>query len=360
MKRSPATAVRSTGTPPFASPQRFRVLLAISGFAIVIIAVASVSIGAVTIGLGDIWGSVAQHLGMAGAHTSTPVNDQIVWQVRVPRTILAIVVGAGLAIAGVVIQVVVRNPLGDPYLIGIVPGASLGAVIVIVFGAGVLGGVSLSAAAFIGGLLAFALVFVLARRGGQWPPTRLVLAGVAVGYLVSSFTFFFQTIATPNQSQRVLFWSLGSIAGASWASLLLPAVVIAAATTWLMWNSARLNALASGTDLGYSLGIDVARFQLTLMVVVSVLTGVIVAEVGGIGFVGLVIPHIARLLVGADHRRVVVTATLLGACFLPLSDIAARVLRAPAELPIGVVTSAIGAPFFLYLLVSSGRTARDR
>ena len=360
MKRSPATAVRNTGAPPFASPQRFRALLAILGCVVVVIAAASVSIGAVTIGLGDIWGSVAQHLGMAGTHTSTPVNDQIVWQVRVPRTILAIVVGAGLAIAGVVIQVVVRNPLGDPYLIGIVPGASLGAVIVIVFGTGVLGGVSLSAAAFIGGLLAFALVFVLARRGGQWPPTRLVLAGVAVGYLVSSFTFFFQTIATPNQSQRVLFWSLGSIAGASWDSLLLPAVVIGAATTWLMWNSARLNALASGTDLGYSLGIDVARFQMTLMVVVSILTGVIVAEVGGIGFVGLVIPHIARLLVGADHRRVVATATLLGACFLPLSDIAARVLRAPAELPIGVVTSAIGAPFFLYLLVSSGRTATSR
>ena len=360
MKRSPATAVRSTGAPPFASPQRFRVLLAISGFAIVIIAVASVSIGAVTIGLGDIWGSVAQHLGMAGAHTSTPVNDQIVWQVRVPRTILAIVVGAGLAIAGVVIQVVVRNPLGDPYLIGIVPGASLGAVIVIVFGDGVLGGVSLSAAAFIGGLLAFALVFVLARRGGQWPPTRLVLAGVAVGYLVSSFTFFFQTIATPNRSQRVLFWSLGSIAGASWASLLLPAVVIAAATTWLMWNSARLNALASGTDLGYSLGIDVARFQLTLMVVVSVLTGVIVAEVGGIGSsawssrtlrVCSSVPITAaslspqRCSAHASYRF----RTSRPACSAP-----------PPELPIGVVTSAIGAPFFLYLLVSSGRTARAR
>lgn len=360
MKQSPTTTVRSIGAPPFSSPHRFRVLLAILVSAVVLIAIASVSIGAVTIDLGHVWGSVGRHLGILGASSSAPVDDQIVWQVRVPRTILAVVVGAGLAIAGVVIQVVVRNPLGDPYLIGIVPGAGLGAVIVIVFGAGVVGGVSLSAAAFLGGLLAAALVFVLARRGGQWPPTRLILAGVAVGYLVSSFTFFFQTIATPNQSQRVLFWSLGSIAGASWGSLAIPVVVIAVATVWLIWNSARLNALASGTDLGHSLGIDVARFHIALMVVVSILAGCIVAEVGGIGFVGLVIPHIARLLVGADHRRVVVAATLLGACFVPLSDIAARVLRAPAELPIGVVTSAIGAPFFLYLLISSGRAAGAR
>lgn len=322
--------------------------------------VASVSVGAVTVGPGQIWIAFAHHLGMLDAGAAVSVDYRIVWDVRVPRTILGVVVGAGLAVAGVVIQVVVRNPLGDPYLIGIVPGASLGVVVVIVFGAGALGGLSLSAAAFVGGLLAFAVVFLLARRGGQWPPTRLVLAGVAVGYLVSSFTFFFQTIATPNQSQRVLFWSLGSIAGASWDGVLLPVLVVAAATSWLMWNSQRLNALASGTDLGYSLGIDIGRFQLTLMVVVSVLTGSIVAEVGGIGFVGLVIPHIARLLVGADHRRVVVTSTLIGACFLPLCDIAARLLRAPAELPIGVVTSAVGAPFFLYLLIDSGRVGNAR
>ncbi|MBM7413445.1 MULTISPECIES: iron ABC transporter permease [Nocardiaceae] len=356
MKRSPSAAPPTAGAPIFAAPRRFRVLVAVLGCAVLLIAAASVSVGAVTVGLGDVWGSVGRHLGVLEWSTAT-VTDQIVWSVRVPRTILAIVVGAGLAIAGVVIQVVVRNPLGDPYLIGIVPGASLGAVVVIVLGGGVLGGLSLSAAAFLGGLAAFALVFALARRGGQWPPTRVVLAGVAVGYLVSSFTFFFQTIATPNQAQRVLFWSLGSVAGASWGSLLLPTIVIVGATTWLVLASAPLNALASGTDLGYSLGIDVARFQILLMVVVSILTGCIVAEVGGIGFVGLVIPHIARLLVGADHRRVVLTATLLGACFLPLSDIAARVLRAPAELPIGVVTSAIGAPFFLYLLLTSGKTA---
>lgn len=357
MTRSPAAPTRSAGAPPFARPDRFRLLSIVLGVVLVVTAVASVGIGAVTVGLGDIWASVGHHLGLRNGTSASEVHDQIVWQVRIPRMILGIVVGAGLAIAGVVIQVVVRNPLGDPYLIGIVPGASLGVVIVIVFGAGALGGLSLSAAAFVGGLLAFATVFALARRGGQWPPTRLVLAGVAVGYLVSSFTFFFQTIATPNQSQRVLFWSLGSLAGASWDGLLLPTLVIVAATSWLMWNSRRLNAMASGTDLGYSLGIDVGRFQLTLMVVVSVLTGCIVAEVGGIGFVGLLVPHIARLLVGADHRRVVIVSTLLGACFLPLSDIAARVLRAPAELPIGVVTSAIGAPFFLYLLISSGKTA---
>jgi iron complex transport system permease protein len=170
--------------------------------------VGSVSLGAVTVPVEVVWATVANHLGIPGA-VIDPVSDQIVWTVRVPRALLGALVGAGLAVSGVVIQAVVRNPLGDPYLIGIMPGASLGAVIVIVLGASTLGGIGLSGAAFAGAMLAFGVVFLLGRQNGQWPPARLVLAGVAVGYLISSFTFFLQTIATPNQVQRVLFWSLG-------------------------------------------------------------------------------------------------------------------------------------------------------
>ncbi|TDP93416.1 iron complex transport system permease protein [Leucobacter luti] len=322
--------------------------------------IASVSLGAVTVPVDVVWTAVAGHLGVPGVH-SDPISDQIVWTVRVPRALLGALVGAGLAISGVVIQAVVRNPLGDPYLIGIMPGASLGAVSVIVLGASAVGGVGLSGAAFAGAMLAFAVVFLLGRHNGQWPPARLVLAGVAVGYLISSVTFFLQTIATPNQVQRVLFWSLGSVAGASWEDLVTLSVVVLAGSLFLALNGSRLNALSADTELTATLGINVARFQLLLMLVVALVTGSIVAVAGGIGFVGLVIPHIARLLVGADHRRVLTISLLLGAVFLPLADIAARLLRAPAELPIGVITAAVGAPFFLWLLVAgSGRRTRTR
>lgn len=341
--------------PAYAAPGRFRLLVGALLVLLTTTLIASVSLGAVTVPIDVVWGSIVHHLGGAGL-PSDPVSDQIVWTVRVPRALLGALVGAGLAVSGVVIQAVVRNPLGDPYLIGIMPGASLGAVVVIVLGASAVGGIGLSGAAFVGAMLAFGAVFLLGRQHGQWPPARLVLAGVAVGYLISSLTFFLQTIATPNQVQRVLFWSLGSVSGASWSDLPVLSAVVIAGSAFLALNGPRLNALSADAELTATLGVHVARFQLLLMLVVALVTGSIVAVAGGIGFVGLVIPHIARLLVGADHRRVLTVSLLLGAVFLPLADIAARLLRAPAELPIGVITAAVGAPFFLWLLVSGSRT----
>lgn len=335
-------------------------LVTVLGLASVAAVTVNVSVGVVGIPVAQVWRIVGEHLGVLAPGVVDPIADQIVWTVRLPRSLLAVVVGAGLAVAGVVIQAVVRNPLGDPYLIGIVPGAGLGAVSVIVIGSGAVAGLSLSAAAFLGAMLAFAATFVLGRHQGQWPPGRLVLAGVAVGYLVSSFTYFLQTIATPNQVQRVLFWSLGGIGGAQWQDLGIPTVVILLGTVWLLLSGRRLNALVSGTDVAASLGIAVGRFQLTLMAFAALVTGCIVAVAGGIGFVGLIVPHIARLLVGAEHRRVLVASVLLGAVFLPLADLAARTVRQPTELPIGVVTAAVGAPFFLWLLHSSGRHGSGR
>ncbi|WP_197037811.1 MULTISPECIES: iron ABC transporter permease [Actinomycetes] len=343
--------------PLAATPRRFRILVALLGIAVVLAALASICSGAVAVGIPAVLEVIGAHLGVGPGSPST-VDEQIVWSIRMPRTLMAVVVGAGLAICGVVIQAVVRNPLGDPYLIGIMPGASLGAVAVIVGGGAALGGLSMSGAAFIGGLLAFAAVFVLGRQNGSWPPARLVLAGVAVGYLVSSFTYFLQILATPNQVQRVLFWSLGSVAGATWDDLPLVAVIVILAIAVLLVNAQRLNALSAGTDLTATLGINVARLQLMLMLITALASGAIVAVAGGIGFVGLVVPHIARLLVGADHRRVLITATLLGASFLTVADIAARLVRAPAELPIGIVTAAVGAPFFLWLLTHPSRGSR--
>lgn len=334
---------------PCATPARYRALLV----ALVVLAaaalVAGVSIGAVTVPPGTVWRVLGDRLHLGG-RAADPVAEQIVWDVRVPRALLGFLTGAALAMAGTAIQAVARNPLGDPYILGIVPGASLGAVVVIVLGADVLGGVSLGAAAFCGGLVAFAATFALSRQGGRWPPARLVLAGVAVGYLFSAATFYLQTRAAPNQVQRVLFWSLGSVAGARWDQLGLPAVVLVAAGAWLVVQGRRLNALVLGDDAAAALGLAVGRFQLHLMAVSALLAAVVVTVAGGVGFVGLMVPHIARLLVGADHRRVLPVAAIAGGVFLVGVDVLARVVSRPTEVPLGVVTAAFGSPFLLGLL----------
>jgi len=329
-------------------------LLGILLLGVVVVLTLSVTTGTVAISPQYVWSSIATHL--IGQPVAIPAaEDQIVWSVRLPRTMLGILVGAALAVAGTVIQAVVRNPLGDPYLIGIVPGAGLGAVMVIVLGSGALGGLSITAAAFAGAVIAFVATFALGRQQGRWPATRLVLAGVAIGYLISAFTFFLQTVATPGQLQRVLFWTLGSVSGATWEDLPALAITVALGMLWLVANGRRLNSLAGGSELAGSLGINVGRFQLQLMALVALMTGAVVAVVGGIGFVGLMIPHLARLLVGADHRRVLPVSLLGGALFLPLADIVARTVLPPTEIPIGVVTAAVGAPFFIWLLAGLGR-----
>lgn len=353
-----ADARASAGRPFGSRPAAFAALVAGLAGGVVVLGLLSVSIGSVRIPVGEVWSIIGSHLGVAGS-PSDPVADQIVWTVRMPRTLLAILVGAALSVAGAVIQAVVRNPLGDPQLIGVTPGAGFGAVLVIVLGSDAVGGASLALAAFAGAFFAFGVVFLLGRRGGEWPPARLVLAGVAVGYVFSSATYFLQTLASPAQIQRALYWSLGSVSGAQWHDLPLLAVVVTGGVGWLVAVGARLNALVSGADLARSLGVDVGRFQLLLMALAALVTGTAVAVSGGIGFVGLMVPHIVRQLVGADHRRVLPCSVLLGAIVLLAADLVARLALAPAELPLGIVTAGIGAPFFVWLL-AGGRAGRGR
>lgn len=344
---------------PFARPGRYAALVLMLLVAAMALLSLAVSIGAVTIPLIEVWRSIGHHLGVS-AGAGNRIQDEIVWNLRLPRALLAFIVGAGLAVAGTVIQATVRNPLGDPYLLGIVPGASAGAVIVIVGGSAAVGGLSLSGAAFVGAMIAFVATFGLARQGGRWPPTRLILAGVAVGYLMSAITYYFESLADPNQLSGVLFWLLGSVSGARWSRLGLPSVVVAVSTVWLILQGRRLNALASGEETAASLGIDVGRFQFALMTISSLLTAAVVSVAGGIGFIGLMAPHIVRVLVGADHGRVLPIAALLGGVFLVAADIAARTVQAPVELPIGIVTAAAGAPFFMWLLRSRLSGPRSR
>lgn len=337
--------------------RRRAVVWAVSVFGLVLIMVLGVLVGQVHVPVRD----VVAVLGARGLGLPSDVStamQQIVWDVRAPRALGGMLVGAALAVTGVVIQAVVRNPLGDPYVIGVSPGASLGAVAAIVLGAG-LTGFGVAAAAFIGALLAFLAVMWLARRGGGWVPGRVVLAGVAIGYLLMSVTYFLQVLATPTQLQEALFWMLGSVSGIGWSKLPLLLIATCLGFAWILVRARWLDSLASGHALAQSQGIPVARFQFEMMALAALMTASTVAVVGGIGFVGLVIPHAARFLVGAAHRRVLLAGALLGAGFLPLVDIAARTTLAPVELPIGILTAVIGAPLFIAQLVRVDRTVRS-
>lgn len=332
-------------------PPRFRPA------AMVLLVAGLIGVAGVSVFVGSVWVSPSVVLRVLGAELGLidrgdldPAVAKVVWDLRLPRVLLGAVVGAGLAVAGGAIQVAVRNPLGDPYLLGVMAGASTGAVFVIVVGSDTTGGVGVSIAAFAGAAAATTLTFLFGRAGSRLPPVRVVLAGVAVAYLFSSVTFYLQTLATPNELRRALFWGLGSLGGATWADLRIPSVAVVVALVWLLTQARSLNALLTGHESATSLGVNVERQQLVLLFTASALSAVVVAVAGGIGFVGLVVPHVARMLLGSDHRRALPAMVLLGALFMISADLVARTIVRPAEIPIGVVTSAVGAPFFLWLL----------
>lgn len=312
---------------------------------------AAVAWGSTSIPPGEVWSVVWRRL---TGHAPRPgTNDLIVWQLRLPRALLAALVGAGLGLVGTAMQALVRNPLADPYFLGVSNGASLGAVAAIVLGLGTGGalGLGLSAAAFAGALATFALVWAVARRGGGFAPLRLVLAGVAIGQFLSGFTSYLVLQAEDEQqTHSVLFWLMGSLGGASWPLLAAPAVAVPAVLLLLEARARGLNALLMGDETAAGLGIDVVRLRRELFAVTSLLTGVLVAVSGAIAFVALMVPHVCRLVVGGDHRRLLPVSALFGALLLVVVDLVCRTAMEAQELPVGVVTSLIGAPALLYLL----------
>lgn len=323
-------------------------LVAGLGVALILVSMAAISIGSVNLPVGSVWGVVGARL--TGSASGDPLRDQVVWDIRTPRVLVAAVVGAGLSVAGVALQALVRNPLADPYILGISSGASLGAVLTVAFGATALGGLGVTSAAFLTAVLSVLLVYVLAQRGGRLLDSRLVLAGVAVGYLASAATSYIQLRVSPTELHGLMFWLMGSIAGATWSDVGVPAAVIAVCTAFLLLQGRNMNALMAGDDAAAGLGTSVRALRIALLVVGSLLTATAVSVVGGIGFVGLMVPHATRFLVGGDHRRVLPVAMLLGAVFLVAVDIATRTVDRPNELPVGIFTTALGVPFFLWLL----------
>ena len=333
-----------------------RVLLGCLAAGIVVSVTVAVGAGPVRMPSRTVWAIIGRHvLGVPAEPSWDASADHIVWLVRLPRVLMAVVVGGGLAVVGVAFQALVRNALADPYLLGASSGASVGATAVIVLGVfSGLGTYALSAAAFAGALGAVVVVFVIARSAGGVTPLRLILAGTAMAAVFASVTSFLILAVNREAARAVMFWLLGSLAPARWGFLGLPTAVVLLGACWLVLQARRLNALVIGDDTATTLGVDVRRLRRSLITVASLVTGVLVAVSGTIGFVGLMIPHLARLVAGSDHRRVLPVSALSGAVFLVWADVGARVLIAPAELPIGVITSLVGAPFFVLLMRRSG------
>lgn len=324
----------------------------------VVIVVAS-GIGAVAVPAGEVWEVVSARI-VGRAPEVTPEVERIVSDIRVPRVLLAAAVGAGLSLAGLCLQAVVRNPLADPYILGAASGASAAAVAVLVYGSSAVFGLGLSAAAFVGALVSLLITLVLGQRAGQVSSTRLILAGVAVGYVFTALTSFLQLQAEPNALRGVIFWLLGSVASAEWTDLIPPTAALVFTGGWLTVQGPKLNALVMGDDTAASLGIRVGRYRVWLLILASMLTGACISVAGGIGFVGLMVPHAARLAVGPDHRRLLPVAVLGGAIFLVVVDVVARRVAAPAELPIGIFTAAIGGPAFLAIMWRNNTWASAR
>ena len=315
----------------------------------------ALTIGTVSLSVGDVVFAVYDSLRSSvpiDAPGQGPLHD-IVWLLRMPRILMAACIGAGLATSGVIMQAIVKNPLADPYILGVSSGASLGATAAILLGVGVsLGENFVGIAAFIGAFaISLAIVFI-ANMGGRANAVKLLLAGMALSAVCSAFSSFIVYFANDKDGiQSITYWLMGSMAGAKWSTLqvMIPMSIII--PLFFYTQSKILNLMLLGDDTAITLGVDLHRYRQTYLLVSALLVGFAVYAAGMIGFVGLIVPHVSRMLVGADHRRLLPIAALSGAIFLVWADVLCRIVIPQTELPIGILISMIGAPCFIYLMV---------
>ncbi len=311
-------------------------------------AIAAVTFGPADITASEIWSVVVHHLGLAPDSPVSRLRDAIVWELRLPRVLCAMGVGAGLALSGTVMQAITRNPLADPYLLGLSSGAALGAVGFALLGLTLL----MPLGAFLGSLGALALALLIAGLLGGATPSRAILAGICISALASAATsFLIFWSATGDSYREILSWLMGSLSGSLWFDAALVAAALILCAPIILVSGRALDAFAFGDTAAATLGIDVARLRWTLLGATALLTGIMVAVGGAIGFVGLVVPHAVRLATGSRHRALLPHAMLAGAIFMLWTDTAARTLFDPRELPVGIITALIGAPVFLLVLL---------
>ncbi|WP_125153012.1 FecCD family ABC transporter permease [Clostridium rectalis] len=330
-------------------------LFSIVLFIIMIISmIVAVGIGPVSIDFIDVWKVILYKLGfkIAGiAHLENNI-ERIVWYLRLPRVILSAIVGSGLAIAGVSIQSFTKNPLSDPYILGISSGASTGAVAAVLTGVfNIFGIFAMPMGAFIGSLVAITFVYTLSRTKEGILPIRLILTGLAVSSIFSAFTNYL-IYSSNNESgiRNAVFWMMGGLSGSKWIYIPVPLVVLIISIIVLFSLSNGLNTMLIGEQTAIVLGINIKFIRSIVVLLCALLTGTLVAISGSIGFVGLIVPHITRNFVGSDHRKVIPISSLLGALLIIWADVVARVIVSPEELPIGIVTALTGGPFFIWLL----------
>ncbi|MDD3277488.1 MAG: iron ABC transporter permease [Lachnospiraceae bacterium] len=329
----------------------FIVLLAVLIFSML----AAVTFGNADISLREVYSVIGYELFKLDRFSSFAdgaVHD-VVWLIRFPRVLLALAVGMGLSVCGVVMQAIVKNPLADPYILGVSSGASLGATLAIMIGVGsFLGGNFVGIMAFAGALITSFAVMIISNMGGSANAGKLILTGTAVSAVCSAFSSFVLYIANDKgASAEVMYWTMGSLAGANWERtlIILPVILICTLIFWTQYRN--LNLMLLGDEVSITLGTDLHKSRTIYLVLSSVIVGFAVYSAGMIGFVGLIIPHVIRILFGTDHKHLLPLAALLGSIFLIWSDVACRIILKNSEMPIGILVSIIGAPCFIYLLV---------
>ncbi len=319
---------------------------------LILVSVASISVGASSASLGDALTDL-----ITGRDVSD-LNRIVLWDIRLPRLAMGILVGAALAVSGVVMQGLFRNPLADPGIVGVSAGASLGAISAIILGAylpaailGWVGNGLVAFAAFFGGWASVLVLYRVSTRRGQTSVATMLLAGIALGALSGAVSGVLVYMADDQQLRDLTFWGMGSLAGATWTKVVTVAPIILIAIISAQFLARALNGMAMGEAVAHHIGIPVQRSKSLAILAVAAATGAAVAVSGGIGFVGIIVPHLLRIATGPDHHRLLLNSALLGASLLLCADMISRIVVAPAELPIGIVTAVLGAPVFLWILL---------
>ncbi|MEL6408915.1 MAG: iron ABC transporter permease [Pseudomonadota bacterium] len=338
-------------------PAKDRVLKARQAHAILALLLAGSCVASLTIGATNtsLWTALAKLL---SGETLSQTEQIVLWQIRMPRTLLGVVVGAGLAVSGAIMQGLFRNPLADPGIVGVSAGAGLGAIMAIVLGASLplwiqvlFGPYLLPLSAFLGSWIVVLILYAAATRNGQTSVATMLLAGIAIAALTGALSGILIYLSNDQQLRDLTFWQLGSLSGATWNKVLTAGPIIALAIALSTALGHGLNGLAMGETTAMHLGIAVQRIKRLAVLATAAATGAAVAVSGGIGFIGIVVPHLLRLSTGPDHGPLLINSALLGAALLLWADVVARIIVAPVELPIGIVTAIIGSPVFLWILL---------
>ncbi len=331
------------------------VMLAMSGLLLVVILL-SFAIGPLKLAPTTVLNVFAYQIGLVDGESLTQREISVVWNLRVPRALLAVIVGASLAMAGAGLQGLFGNPLADPGIVGVTHGAALGAVAAIVFGFHSHGQWTIPLAAFVGGGCTTSLIYLLARSGQQTGTETLLLVGIAIGAACSACIGLFTYLANERELQSLVFWQMGSLAHTNWSLFYAAIPAFAVGAVGLCLLATPLDMLALGERQAQHIGLDVPRTRAWLVAVCALLVGSAVAFAGSIGFVGLVVPHFVRLLVGPGHRWLLPLSGVTGALLLVMADTAARSLNPPSEIPLGLFSAALGAPFFLWMILQRQRS----